>query len=139
MGQWTEEREISKIIFDTDVLIWYFRGNQKAKELLSATMYNDRHVSSLSVMELLQGSHDKRESKAIKDFLRLNVSRIIHPDEKISEKAILLIERHALSDGLRTVDALIASTALTDNASLATANYKHFKGIHNLDILRVEP
>lgn len=90
-------------------------------------------------MELLQGSRDKKESITIKDFLKLNVSRIIHPDEKISEKAIILIERHALSDGLRTVDALIASTALTGNAFLATANYKHFKGIHNLDILRFEP
>lgn len=90
-------------------------------------------------MELIQGCLDKRELKPIKDFLKMNISNIIHPDERISEKAILLLERYSLSEGLRTIDALIAASALVNYATIATANYKHFKNIHNLNILKFEP
>jgi hypothetical protein len=29
------------MIFDTDVLVWYFRGNQNARELISTVPYRD--------------------------------------------------------------------------------------------------
>lgn len=90
-------------------------------------------------MELIQGCLDKRELKTVKEFIKANFPAMIYPDEKIYEKAILLLERYALSDGLRTVDALIAASAIIHNAALATANYKHFKNIHGLNVLKFEP
>jgi predicted nucleic acid-binding protein len=90
-------------------------------------------------MELIQGCVDKNELKSVKEFVQLNFSKIIYPDEKISEKAIGLLERYALSDGLRTVDALIAATAASHRATLATANYRHFKSIEGLHLLRFKP
>ena len=90
-------------------------------------------------MELIQGCADKTELKSVKDFIRLNFSKIIYPDERISEKAIVLLEHYALSDGLRTVDALIAASALSHKAALATANYKHFKSIEGLQLIRFDP
>jgi predicted nucleic acid-binding protein len=89
-------------------------------------------------MELIQGCLNKQELRVVKEFIKANISTVINPDERISEKAVLLLERHSLSDGLRTIDALIAATALTKGASLATANYRHFKKIPNLTILRFE-
>jgi hypothetical protein len=47
-------------------------------------------------MELIQGCADKNELKSVKDFIRLNFSKVIYPDEKIFEKAIGLPEHHAL-------------------------------------------
>jgi predicted nucleic acid-binding protein len=47
-----------------------------------------------------------------------------------------LLERYALSDGLRTGDAIIAVSALSHKASLAAANYKHFKSIEGLHVIR---
>lgn len=90
-------------------------------------------------MELIQGCVDKSELKIVKEFIRLNFSKIIYPDEKVSEKAIWLLEHYALSDGLRTVDALIAASAISHKAALATANYKHFKSIEGLHTIRFEP
>ena len=90
-------------------------------------------------MELIQGCADKTELKSVKDFIRLNFSKIIYPDERISEKAIGLLEHYALSDGLRTVDALIAASALSHKAALATVNYKHFKSIEGLQLIRFDP
>ncbi len=90
-------------------------------------------------MELVQGCRTKQELKTVEEFIKVNIFTVIHPDEKISERAIRLLERHAFSDGLRAIDALIAATALTKNVSLATANYRHFKNILNLSILKFEP
>ena len=53
--------------FDTDVLIWFFRGHNAAARLIENTP--ERHISVISYMELLQGSRDKKESRIIKGFL----------------------------------------------------------------------
>jgi len=95
-------------------------------------------ISALCVMELIQGCADKSELKGVKEFIRLNFPDIIYPDERISEKAIWLLEHYALSDGLRTVDALIAASAVSHKAALATANFKHFKNIEGLHVIRFE-
>jgi hypothetical protein len=50
-----------------------------------------------------------------------------------------LLEHYALSDGLRTVDALIAASAIAYKAALATANFKHFKNVAGLHIILFEP
>jgi predicted nucleic acid-binding protein len=55
--------------------------------------------------------------------------------ERISQKAIDLLEAFALSHCLQMGDALIAATALEHNLSLLTGNVKHFKPI---PLLRVE-
>ena len=102
-------------------------------------MYEDRAVSSLCVMELVQGCRTKQELKVIKDFIKSNIFAVIHPDGKVSEKAILLLERYAFSDGLRAIDALIAATALANSIPLATANHKHFNKIQNLSVIKFVP
>jgi predicted nucleic acid-binding protein len=40
---------------------------------------------------------------------------------------------------VRTVDALIAESAVSHKAALATANFKHFKNVAGLHIIRFEP
>ena len=127
------------MIFDTDVLIWYFRGNQKARAFISGVPFRDRQVSSLCIMELVQGCRDRQELRAVKEFIRDNIAGVIHPDERISEKAISLLEGYALADGLRTVDAIVAATALREDDTLVSANYKHFKKIVGLDVNKFEP
>jgi predicted nucleic acid-binding protein len=127
------------MIFDTDVLIWYFRGNQKARELISGVPYRDRQVSSLCIMELVQGCRDRQELREVKEFIRENIAAVVHPDEDISKKAIALLEGHASADGLRTIDALLAATALREDDTLVTANHKHFKKIAGLEVRKFAP
>jgi len=139
MGGKTEERKIPTVIIDTDILIWYFRGNRNAMDYIADIPYKKRAISAFCIMELIQGCMDKKELKSVKEFIRLNFSKVLYPDERISEKAILLLERHALSDGLRTVDALIAASAMSHKASLASANYRHFKKIDGLHVVHFKP
>lgn len=108
-------------------------------EFMAKVPYVGRHISALCTMELVQGCMNKEELRSVKKFIRENIGQVIHPDERISEKALHLLERHAMSDGLRTVDALIAASALINGAALATANYKHFKNISALEVIKFNP
>lgn len=131
--------KIRKIIFDTDVLIWYFRGMEKAKIFLAETPLEMKIIPSPVYMELLQGCLNKQELKMIKEFVAQNFLEVVHLNETISEKAISLIEKHSLSHGLRVIDAFVASMALIPGFHLATANTKHYRFIKELKILPFIP
>jgi predicted nucleic acid-binding protein len=96
-------------------------------------------LSSLTLMELLQGCRNQREARAVKAFIAENISVVVHPDETISRRATALLEHFAFSHGLRVVDAMIAATALETASSLATANVKHYRVIAPLDLIHFKP
>ena len=130
---------VQKVVFDTDVLIWYLRGNDKARRFMELMPHQQRMLSSLTFMELLQGCRNQEEARQAKVFISENISLVIHPDEIISRRAIALLEQHAFSHGLRVVDALIAATALETDSSLATGNVKHYRPIARLHLIQFRP
>jgi predicted nucleic acid-binding protein len=127
------------VIVDTDILIWYFRGDEVARRFLARVSFPERTISALTVMELLQGCRDEREGRHVAVFVSANLAAVIHPDEAISRRAIRLLERHALRDGLRVVDAIIAATALEAGTGLATANVRHYRPISGLSLVSFRP
>ncbi len=133
------EATAQKVIFDTDVLIWYFRGNEKAHRFIARFPHANRALSSLALMELLQGCRSRREAQQVKAFTFDNIPVVIHPDESVSRRAIDLLEQHAFTHGLRLVDALIAATSVETGFSLATANLKHYRFIPRLHLLPFKP
>lgn len=130
---------LQKVAFDTDVLIWYLRGNEKARRFIELVPHQQRALSSLTFMELLQGCRNQEEARQVKAFISENIFFVIHPDEAISVRAIALLEQHAFPHGLRVVDALIAATALESGSSLATANVKHYRPIAGLHLIQFKP
>jgi predicted nucleic acid-binding protein len=55
------------LIIDTDVLIWYYRGDERAKQAISSAL--PFKVSAVTYVELLQGARDKNElNKIAKDI-----------------------------------------------------------------------
>jgi predicted nucleic acid-binding protein len=125
------------VIFDTDVLICFFRGMPEAAEFLENQ--TDREVSIVSIMELYQGARTRDESRIIRRFFQENAFRIIPINEAISHLAVTLIEDHARNNGLQVADALIAATARETASTLATGNIKHFKTIPGLDLKAFHP
>lgn len=52
------------MIIDTDVLIWFLRGNEKAvNEIINAGSFS---LSIITYMELLQGMRNKQEMEQMK-------------------------------------------------------------------------
>ncbi len=122
---------------DTDVLIWYLRGNEKARDVVENNP--GFSISVVTYMELVQGMRNQRELKELRRALRDWKVEIQYIDEEISSKAMFLVERHFLSDSMRLADALIASTALTNGISILTANDKHYKVVNQLEVKVFRP
>jgi predicted nucleic acid-binding protein len=125
------------MIFDTDVLMWFLRGNGAAAALIGREA--DRALSIVSVMELYQGARSNEEIIEIRRFLVDNGFRVIPLNEAMSHLAATLVEEHALKDGLKVADALIASTARQTAAVLATGNIRHFRSIAALRLKAFQP
>lgn len=125
--------------FDTDLLLWYFRGNERAKDLLARIPFEKRTISALVYMELLQGCLDAKERRMVEKFIAQNFSRFVRLSEAISHRAIVLLEKYALSHGLRVADALLAATALILRLKLATANLRRYRFIKGLELLPFSP
>jgi hypothetical protein len=89
-------------------------------------------------MELIQGCRNKKDLRDVNAFVKDTFSDVIHCDKRASERAIVLLRLHALGHDLRTVDALIAATAITNGAALVTGNFRHFEMIKGLNLVRFE-
>ena len=118
------------LILDTDILIWFLRGNEKAVNAVLDSM--PFSVSIITYMEIVQGMRDKRELEQMKKAFRTMEVQIIPVTERISLRAAEYVEKYALSASMELADALIASTCIGSDKTLFTANDKHYKVIHGL-------
>ena len=120
------------MIIETDVLIWYMRGNKKAFDLIENL--NSFQISVITYMELVQGMRNKNELNELRKALRIWNTKIIYINEDISSKAMFYVEKYSLSHSVEISDALIAATAVSDALPLLTGNDKHYKVISDLEI-----
>lgn len=122
------------MLIDTDVIIWYMRGNDKARDFLDS---NPRfRISVITYMELVQGMRNKQELRALRQALRNWKAELIYINEEISGKAMFYVEQHYLSHSAALADALIAATAVTYGIPLLTGNEKHYKIIKEVDVTK---
>jgi predicted nucleic acid-binding protein len=125
------------MIVDTDVLVWYFRGNEQAlAELLDKVPFS---ISCITLMELMQGALNKREQNTILKQLEAWDIEVLKIDESISSRAIQFVKDFSLSHGVTIADALIAATAYDRHSGLITANTKHFEFLPGLRLQKFTP
>ena len=67
------------MIIDTDVLIWYMRGNDKAYELIEKLPLF--YISVITYMELVQGMRNKNELNELRKALRIWNTKILYVTE----------------------------------------------------------
>ena len=120
------------MLVDTDVLIWYLKGNKTAYTVLRDL--GQFSISVVTYMEILQGLRNRAELNAWKSFLKNRDIRQILLDHEITTKAMYWMEEFFLSHKLRMADALIAATADLYGLELLTGNYADYKFIPGLTI-----
>ena len=125
------------MIIDTDVLIWYMQGNQKAYDLIESL--HSFYISVITYMELVQGMRNKNELNKLRKALRLWNTKILYVTEDISAKALFLMERHYLSHSIEVADSLIAATSIANALTLITGNDKHYGIIKDLELKIFRP
>ena len=124
-------------LIDSDLLIWLTRGHPGARTRLA--QIDSWRISAITYLELAQGCRNKEELLRVKRGLVAQRTQILPLTPPISERAMALIEAHALADGLQLADALIAATALEHGLTLLTGNARHFAAIAALKLERFEP
>jgi len=125
------------VIIDTDVLIWYLRGNENAQRAVSVNI--PFKISVINYLELLQGMKDKRELHILQKYLTKWATEIIHVNESISSRAMFLMEDYCLSHSMELGDAIIAATVLESREILLTANDKHYGFLPDIQINKFKP
>ncbi len=116
-------------IADTNIFIKIFRGDADLKKQVESL---NVAVSSVVLLELLQGSKDKAELRQIEKYLACFT--VVHFNENVSKKAIELVKTYSKSHGLLLADAIIAATCLENDRELMTFNIKDFKFIRGLKL-----
>jgi predicted nucleic acid-binding protein len=125
------------MLVDTDVLIWYMRGNEKAGRTIKDL---DRFsISVVNYIELVQGLRSKEELNILRNFLKTWPADMIYINEEISTKAMFLVEEFYLSHCLQLADALVGATAVIYGLPLLTANAKHYAMIKNIILNKFHP
>jgi len=107
---------------DSDVLVW------------SRCMRCRPGVSAVTCIELAQGCRDKTELARLKKGLAASSTVIVQITPATSQQAAELIDILALSHGMRLADAPIGAMAIELQATLITANVKHFSAGQGLTI-----
>ena len=111
-----------KAVIDTNILIDYLSGSEKAKQELDA--FEELYISVITSMEILVGASEGEEESTIRDFLR---RFRVHPvDEGVAERAVEIRRK----EKIRPPDAIIWATAQQLGILLVTRNTRDFPGRH---------
>ncbi len=111
------------ILVDTDVMVDYLRGRDKATRFLKK--HGARAIlSSITVAELYAGVKGNEEESTLDNIVSL--FQVVSVTPEIAKAGGLLKRDFGKSHGVGLADAIVAATALTANADLATLNVKHF-------------
>ena len=125
------------MLIDSDVLIWYLRGNENAQKVIYANI--PFKISIITYVEILHGMRNKKEMFVFQKQLREWSVDIIQINEEVSTRAMFFVEDYFLSHSMEFADAIIAATAMEYQENLLTANDKHYKFIPNLTIKKFKP
>jgi predicted nucleic acid-binding protein len=113
------------VLCDTNIFIYAFNGKQETIDQLQAIGLENVVISSITVMELLQGMRNKAELTQAKKKIRY--FDVVEINIEISKLATQFIEDFNLSHGLQIPDAIIGATAVILQVPLYTYNIKDFK------------
>lgn len=122
-----------KVVFDTNIIIDHLKGKPKAQELLKKIEGGvfEGYISTITIMELLSAPiiSEKRYEKTI-DLLE--IFEHVPVNSKIAATAGKLLSQYRNLHGLNPMDALIAATAIVNEAVLFTLNNRHFVFIEGI-------
>lgn len=121
----------TKVCLDTDISIEILKNTTKASKLLDLTKDSEVYITTISIFELLLretnlDAIEKLLSKtAVLDFTELSARKAAEIFKDLRKKGQMVSVK----------DLLIASTAISNNCTLATLNVKDFRNIKELKLL----
>jgi predicted nucleic acid-binding protein len=125
-----EPRKVTRpILLDTDVLVDFLRGRDKAVAFVKG--HSDRIIlSSIVVGELYAGAKGDDEIAILDEFVSL--FRVIPVTGELGRKGGIYKRDYHKSHGVGLADAILAATADSESAELKTLNVKHYPMLRGL-------
>lgn len=129
---------MDKIVLDTDILIDHVHG--KARWIDDLLMGNRLELIIPTIV--IAEYHTAQELETVSGLEASRKYLVIYSiqdlTQPIAETLGTLFRRRSYPTGASTADLIIASTAITLRAPLATRNTAHFKGIPGLTFFQPE-
>ena len=128
---------MQKVVLDSDIIIDHLRdyGNVLQTLLVFASQKKlQLYIPTVVVTELFSGKETKKQERLSSLKKLLEKFEWISSDKEISEVAGFLMRDYS---PIKLGDAIVAATALSLNAKLATRNKKDFQDIKGLRIFKL--
>lgn len=119
------QKGILMYILDSDIVVWYLRGEDRIVEAVERTVKPDETgISTITIAEVYKHIFESEISKT-ENYLKLQV--IIPVDQEIAKSAGFYWQKFSKKlKNLSITDCIVAATAKTQNAPLLTLNTRHF-------------
>jgi predicted nucleic acid-binding protein len=127
------------LILDTDIVVWMLRKHPGALRFAHQVGAQQRHLSCVSHLELLDGCRDSQQLNDLREFIGGWFTEVLPLTPAASSTAVGIMEKFALARRPGVHDVLIAATALERREPVATGNVKHFDFIPGLVIEPFRP
>ncbi|MCL2412395.1 MAG: PIN domain-containing protein [Treponema sp.] len=127
------------IFLDSDILSYYFSGNEIIRDKLLEIISNGEKIAltSINVYEILKGFRwrkNKNKELLFKDFLE-NIIVYSIDDIVLEIAADIYAELRENGKTVGDADILIAAIVIKNDGKLFTNNIKHYKDIKDLQLL----
>ena len=111
---------------DSDVLIWYLRGEPKADRFFKKIKKNNEYTLCIGSMQRAEIVFFMRPEEESMTDLFLSQFNTVSVDQKIIDDAGKLFRKYNPSHGVDANDAILAATAYNTGGIIYTLNKKHY-------------
>ena len=118
-----------KYLIDTNIIIYYLDNKIPQQEInkVEDIFKNSFNISTITRIEVL-GWHKIEEQEKIKVEKFINNAKVFYIDKDVENKSIEIKQRCKIA----TPDTIIGATALLNNFTIVTRNYKDFNKIKGI-------
>ena len=129
---------MNRVLIDTDILSYYFKGDKKVVENFELYLQNNEliEISIITYYEILGGLLAKNALKQLGVFEEFVVDNLVIPMTDNSAKISAELYSTLRQSGkiVDDIDLLIAGIAIDNDLTLITNNENHFNRIPGLKI-----
>ncbi len=127
---------MQKVVIDSDILIDHLRLTSQIFDSILEGVKNKKikvYLPGIVVSEIYSGNDTRESDKLVKINDLVELFEFVPASQEVSRTAGFLVRDYKSGIG----DAIVAATALSLNAKLATRNKKDFEGIKDLKFFRI--
>jgi predicted nucleic acid-binding protein len=115
-----------KAFIDSDVIIWFLRGDAKAKDFFGTICLAKQHELWIGALQRIEIVFNMRKPEEQETMKFLSLFRTHSVDEKLIDSAGEIYRKWNPSHGTDIPDAVLAAIAMRSGGKIISLNSKHY-------------